>query len=64
MNINRFLPRSHDDKCLHIPYEQRWEHLKPIIVELYMGNYGPNGKSMTIHQVLVFMRDHYSFPAA
>ncbi|KAK3899559.1 hypothetical protein C8A05DRAFT_46405 [Staphylotrichum tortipilum] len=64
MDINRFLPRSHDAKCLHIPYEQRWEHLKPIIVELYMGKYGPNGKSMTTHQVLVFMRDHYSFHAA
>ncbi|KAK3896495.1 hypothetical protein C8A05DRAFT_20534, partial [Staphylotrichum tortipilum] len=39
------------------------EHLKPIIVELYMGKYGPNGKSMTTRQVLVFMRDHYSFHA-
>ena len=64
MDINRLLPRSPDDKFLHIPYEKRWERLKPIIVELYMGKYGPNGKSMTANQVLVFMRDQYSFHAA
>ena len=64
MDINRLLPRSPDDKFLHIPYEKRWEHLKPIIVDLYMGKYGPNGKSMTANQVLVFMRDQYSFHAA
>jgi hypothetical protein len=29
-----------------------------------MGNHGPNGKSTTMKQVLVFMRDHYSFHAA
>ncbi len=64
MDINNLFPRSDDEKFLHVPYEQRWERLKPIIVELFTGNHGPNGKSMTTNQVLVFMRDHYSFHAA
>lgn len=25
-----------DPKFLHVPYEQRWEHLKPTITRLYM----------------------------
>ena len=64
MDIDDLLPRSHDDKFLDVPYEKRWECLRPIIVPLYMGKYGPKGKSMTTGQVVVFMRDHYSFHAA
>lgn len=64
MDIEELLPRSHDAKFLHIPHKSRWEHLKPIIVQLYMGKYGPNGKPMTMSQVAAFMKDHYSFHAA
>jgi hypothetical protein len=63
-DINHLKPRSDDDKFLNVPYEERWTHLKPIIVQIYMGKYGPNGKSMTKSQVSAFMREHYSFPAA
>jgi hypothetical protein len=38
--------------------------LKPVIVKLYMGKYGPNGKSMTTPQVADFMKVQYSFHAA
>ncbi|KAK4039018.1 hypothetical protein C8A01DRAFT_47468 [Parachaetomium inaequale] len=64
MDIDDLLPRSHGAKFLDVPYEERWECLRPIIVQLYMGKYGPNGKSMTMGQVAVFMRDNYSFHAA
>jgi hypothetical protein len=51
-------------KFLEVPYEERWEFLRPVIVQLYLGKYGPNGKSMTTGQVAAFMKDRYSFPAA
>jgi hypothetical protein len=63
-DITELFPPSNDAKCLDVPYEQRWEHLKPVIVKLYMGKYGPNGKSMTTPQVADFMKVQYSFHAA
>jgi hypothetical protein len=64
MDIGHLLPRSQDARFLDVPYEERWECLKPVIVQLYMGKYGPNGKSTTTGQVALFMRNHYSFHAA
>ncbi|GAB1317651.1 hypothetical protein MFIFM68171_07861 [Madurella fahalii] len=64
MDIANVLPHSEDDKFLNVPYEKRWEHLRPVIVQLYLGSYGPNGKSMTIGQVAAFMRDNYAFHGA
>lgn len=64
MDIASLLPRSEGDKFLNVPYEKRWEHLKLVIIQLYLGNYGPNGKSMTIGQVATFMRDNYAFHGA
>ncbi|KAH6613493.1 hypothetical protein F5144DRAFT_616419 [Chaetomium tenue] len=63
MDINDLLPRSQDAKFLDVPYEERWECLKPTIVRLYMGKYRPNGKSTTMAQVVMFMRDNYLFHA-
>jgi len=57
-------PQSLEAKFLDVPYESRWECLKPVIIPLYMGKYGPGGKSMTMRQVADFMRDHYTFNAA
>ncbi|EFX00225.1 hypothetical protein CMQ_7227 [Grosmannia clavigera kw1407] len=57
-------PRSDEDRFLSVPYESRWEPLKRVIVELYMGKYGPEGKSMTMREVAEFMKDNYSFYAA
>ncbi|EAQ86815.1 hypothetical protein CHGG_08068 [Chaetomium globosum CBS 148.51] len=64
MDINDLLPHSRGAKFLDVPYEERWECLRPIIVRLYMGKYGPNGKSTTMAQVVVFMRDNYLFHAS
>ena len=64
MDIADLLPRSYEAKFLDASYERRWECLKPIIVQLYMGKYGNNGKSMTTGQVVEFMKDKYSFYAA
>jgi len=64
MDISELLPRDDGAKFLHVPYEERWGHLKPVITQLYMGKYGPNGKSMTISQVAGFMKGYYSFYAA
>ncbi|KAH6974421.1 hypothetical protein BKA56DRAFT_634330 [Ilyonectria sp. MPI-CAGE-AT-0026] len=58
------LPQSHEAKFLHIAHKDRWHHLKPVIVQLYTGNYGRGGKSTTITQVVEFMKANYSFHAA
>lgn len=55
---------SEDAKFLNEPYNNRWEHLKDVIVKLYMGKYGSGGKSMTIGLVAEFMKEHYTFHAA
>lgn len=61
MDPNDLLPASEEAKFLSVPYEERWVHLKPVIVELYMGKYGPAGKKMTMQQVADFMKSKYSF---
>ncbi|KAF5245212.1 hypothetical protein FAUST_1867 [Fusarium austroamericanum] len=54
---------SEDNKHLHVKNQDRWEPLKPVIVELYTGNYGKNNKPPTIAQIAEFMKNHYSFYA-
>ncbi|RSL43248.1 hypothetical protein CEP54_015156 [Fusarium duplospermum] len=49
------LPQSEDEKFRSCSYKERWCHLKPVIVELY--------RTVTLNQVVEFMRDHYSFHA-
>ncbi|KAI1274362.1 hypothetical protein F5Y07DRAFT_217199 [Xylaria sp. FL0933] len=60
----KLYPKSDQDKCLHVAYKDRWERLKPIIVELYLGPYGVGDKTMTLDQIVEFMRAIYSFHAA
>ncbi|CAG1999185.1 unnamed protein product [Fusarium graminearum] len=57
-------PQSEDDKHLRTKHKDRWDLLKPVIVELYTGNYGKNDKPPTIAQIVAFMKKHYSFHAA
>jgi hypothetical protein len=57
-------PQTNQDKFLDAPYKDRWEYLKPVIVELYQGSYGKGGKTTTIKQVAEFMKVNYSFHAA
>lgn len=57
-------PSSDEAKFLDLPWKARWEALKPLIVELYTGNHGPHGKTMTMRQVSMFMKSHYSFYAS
>ncbi|KAF2967595.1 hypothetical protein GQX73_g6010 [Xylaria multiplex] len=57
-------PQSDSDRFLGFPHKDRWEQLKPVIVRLYCGNYGGNGKATKIKQIADFMRTHYSFHAA
>ncbi|KAI8946295.1 hypothetical protein F4801DRAFT_565073 [Xylaria longipes] len=58
------IPLSDQDKYLDIAYKDRWEYLKPVIVKLYLGNYGQEGKTTTLNQVTEFMKVNYSFHAA
>ncbi|KAH6889439.1 hypothetical protein B0T10DRAFT_513945 [Thelonectria olida] len=61
----KLFPQSDEDKFLLIGHKDRWECLKPVIVELYTGNYGSGGrKAATLEQIAQFMRTHYSFHAA
>ncbi len=57
-------PATEADKYLGDPHRLRWERLKPVIVQLYTGNYGKDGKSTKIDEVVAFMKRHYSFHAA
>ena len=50
-----------EEKFLHIRYEQRWEHLKPAILRLFLGQDGL--EKMTIETLANFMRDKYQFAA-
>lgn len=56
------VPPADDEKFLYIPYEERWERLKPVIASLYLGN-DESDTPMTIPQLAKHMRDYYSFPA-
>jgi hypothetical protein len=57
-------PRSEEDKFLNYRHEERWERLKPVIVALYIGNYGENGKRTKHAQIVSHMKQYYSFHAA
>ncbi len=57
-------PQSDQDKYLNIAHKDRWECLKPVIVELYEGSYGAGGRTLTLNQVVDFMKANYSFHAA
>ncbi|KAI3324512.1 hypothetical protein HD806DRAFT_492835 [Xylariaceae sp. AK1471] len=57
-------PQSDQDRYLDMAYTDRWERLKPVIVRLYLGNYGQEGKTTTLNQVVEFMRVNYFFHAA
>ncbi|KAI0114108.1 hypothetical protein GGR51DRAFT_546759 [Nemania sp. FL0031] len=56
-------PRSDLDKHLGVSYEERWQRLKPVIVQLYSGNYGRAGKTTTLTQLADFMKQNYVFYA-
>ncbi|KAF4451261.1 hypothetical protein F53441_5682 [Fusarium austroafricanum] len=57
-------PRSDEDKFLRHSHQDRWEMLKPVIVALYSGNYGVNGRPTTHDQIVRHMQTYYSFRAA
>ena len=57
-------PQSDEAKHLDKPYEQRWDLLKPVISQLYMGKHVSGGVSLTIPQLSQFMKDVYRFHAA
>lgn len=63
MNPADLAPRSEADKFLDDSYDERREKLREVIVRLYLGKYGTNGKSMTIRQLAEFMKSHYNFYA-
>ncbi|KAF3077418.1 hypothetical protein CFAM422_000688 [Trichoderma lentiforme] len=64
MEVGDLLPRSDEDNFCGLSFAERLEKLKPIIVKLYMGNYGPGGKRMVMRQVVEYMKDKYSFHIA
>ncbi|KAF4341644.1 hypothetical protein FBEOM_4381 [Fusarium beomiforme] len=55
---------SEEDKFLGCSHQERWERLKLVIVALYLGKYGGNGKRTKIADIVSHMRNHYSFHAA
>ena len=49
-------------KSPYIPYEERWELLKPTIISLYLGD-GDSVGGMKIELLASHMKEHHSFPA-
>ena len=49
------------EKFLDVPYEQRWEKLRPVIVDLYLG--GDGRKGLTCPQLASVMKEQYDFIA-
>ncbi|KAK1992965.1 hypothetical protein LX36DRAFT_731091 [Colletotrichum falcatum] len=47
---------------LHIPYDKRWEPLKPIMVDAYMGK-NDFGDPLTFPELAKFMKDNHGFSA-
>lgn len=45
------------DKFLNIPYNQRWEYLKPVIIRMYLE------ENNTMKRISERMKDEYSFNA-
>lgn len=58
------LPLTEQEKYARLPHKERWEALKPIIVQLYIGKFSNGGKSTKLEDVVAFMKTHYSFHAA
>jgi hypothetical protein len=57
-----------EDTLLHEPpkkmtHKERWEHLKPIIIDLYTGNHGQNGDAKTLDEVVAVMKNRHAFHA-
>ena len=46
-----------DSKFLHIPYDKRWEYLKPTITRLYME------EKVSLDRLAERMKTEYSFSA-
>ncbi|VUC32914.1 unnamed protein product [Clonostachys rosea] len=64
MNAEDLIPHSEEAKFLNYPYNDRWTHLKPVIVSLYPDCRDENGEAMTYSKVAAFMKLHYNFHAA
>jgi hypothetical protein len=61
---SRLYPTLDQDRHLDALREDRWECLKPVIVELYMGSYDPpGGKTLPLDQVVQFRKTNYFFHA-
>ncbi|KAJ4006290.1 hypothetical protein NW752_010939 [Fusarium irregulare] len=58
------IPQSDEDRYVRSAHNERWEHLKPVIIKLYTCNYGKNNKSLKIPQMVSFMKTNYYFHAA
>ncbi|KAH7310689.1 hypothetical protein B0I35DRAFT_439540 [Stachybotrys elegans] len=57
-------PQSGKEKFQHIRHKERWEHLKPVIVQLYTREHSDSGrKTGTVPQIVDFMKVHYGFHA-
>ncbi|CAG9986554.1 unnamed protein product [Clonostachys byssicola] len=63
MKADDLLPQSEEAKFLNHHHNDRWTHLKPVIVPLYMDCRDTFGKTMTYAKVAAFMKLHYDFHA-
>ncbi|RFN53889.1 hypothetical protein FIE12Z_1803 [Fusarium flagelliforme] len=58
------MSQSDDRRYLRLSHDEQWNHLKPVIIKLYTGNYGKNNKPLKIPQIVSFMKEYYYFWAA
>ncbi|KAK7224286.1 hypothetical protein V2G26_012289 [Clonostachys chloroleuca] len=64
MKADDLISQSQEAKFLNYPNNDRWTHLKPVIVPLYMDCRDTSGKAMTCSKVAAFMKLNYNFHAA
>lgn len=64
MKADDLISQSQEAKFLNYPNNDRWTHLKPVIVPLYMDCRDKSGKAMTYSKVAAFMKLNYNFHAA
>ncbi|KAI1390571.1 uncharacterized protein F4822DRAFT_393604 [Hypoxylon trugodes] len=63
MDLVDLLPHSDAELFLSIPWKDRWECFRSVIIQLYLGKHGPEGKPMTMNQVAEHMLNHFRFRA-
>lgn len=57
------IPLSEEAKFLGVSYKDRWNLLKPVIIQIYTGESTQDGKQAKMDDMVEFMKRYYQFHA-